>query len=445
METLADLTVSEDTILEACGDRSIPPLGVIEQQWETDPLPVDELPSIAARAATELDFDEVPQGGEVAVGVGSRGIANLAAIVAGVIDGLEDMGYEPFVFPAMGSHGGATAEGQTDMLATLGVTEDAVGCEIRASMDVERVGSTASRNVPVYADANAVAADAILPINRVKPHTDYDGDLESGLAKMLVIGMGKQRGAKTTHEWAIDWSFRNMIPEITEQLLETLPIVGGVAIVEDQLDETAIVEGVPAGELVEREQELLETAYELLPRLPFDELDVLVLDRQGKNISGQGIDPNVIGRRPFAINEAEPASPDIKRIFVRRLTPESHGNAMGIGSADFVHRDLVAELESEDTFVNALTAATVRGVRIPPVVETDRAGLIAALSAIGVVDVDDVRLLRATDTMRLQRLYASPALVEAARGRDDLEVVREPETVEFEDDGTLVAPSPASH
>ncbi len=445
METLADLTVSEDTILEACGDREIPPLGVIEQQWETDPLPDEELSSIAAQATTNLEFQDVPSGGEVAVGVGSRGIANLDAIVAGVVDGLEDMGYKPFVFPAMGSHGGATADGQAEMLATLGVTEASVGCAIRSSMAVEHVGTTASREVPVYADANAVAADAILPVNRVKPHTDYDGDLESGLAKMLVIGMGKQRGAKTTHEWAIEWSFRNMIPEVTEQLLDTLPIVGGVAIVEDQLDDTAIVEGVPASNLIQREQELLRTAYDLLPRLPFDELDVLVLDQQGKNISGQGIDPNVIGRRPFAINEDEPTTPVIKRIFVRGLTPESHGNAMGVGSADFVHRDLVAELESEDTLVNALTAATIRGVRIPPVVETDRAGMIAALSAIGVVASEEVRLLRATDTMRLQRLYASPALVEDARNRDDLVVVSEPKPVAFSADGRLEAASPVAH
>ncbi|MFC6726410.1 DUF362 domain-containing protein, partial [Halobium palmae] len=270
--------------------------------------------------------------------------------------------------------------------------EEAIGCEIRSSMDVVEVGRTADRDVPVVADANAVAADAIVPINRVKPHTDFDGTVESGLSKMLVIGMGKQRGAKIAHDWAVDWSLRDMIPEITEQLLAELPVVGGVAIVEDQRDETALLEGIPPEGFLDREAELLETAYEIMPTLPFEELDVLVLDRQGKDISGQGMDTNVIGRRPFAIQEPEPESPEIKRIFTRGLTEVTHGNAMGMGSADFVHRDLLAEVEMPTTLINALTASTTRGVRLPPAVETDRAGLVACLSTIGVVDPSTVRV-----------------------------------------------------
>ncbi|MFC6772307.1 DUF362 domain-containing protein, partial [Halorubrum pallidum] len=320
------------------------------------------------------------------------GIANLPAIVRGVVGAIRDAGYDPFVFPAMGSHGGATGEGQQEMLESLGVTEAAIGCEIRSSMEVVRVGETEDRGVPVYADANAAAADAIVPVNRVKPHTDYDGPVESGLSKMLVIGMGKQRGAKTAHEWAIDWSFRNMIPEITGKLLDELPVAGGVAIVEDQFDDTTLIEGVPPSGFLDREAELLERAYDLLPTVPFDDVDVLVLDRQGKDVSGQGMDTNVIGRRPFAINEPAPDLPDIKRIFVRGLTETTHGNAMGMGSADFVHRDLAAELDSSTSLINAITASTTRGVRLPPVVETDRAGLVASLSTVGVVDPDTVRV-----------------------------------------------------
>jgi hypothetical protein len=308
-------------------------------------------------------------------------------------------------------------------------------------MEVVQVGETPDRGVPVYADAHAAAADAIVPVNRVKPHTDYDGPVESGLSKMLVIGMGKQRGAKTAHEWAVDWSFRNMIPEIAEKLLAELPVAGGVAIVEDQFDDTAVIEGVPPSGFLDREAELLELAYDRLPTIPFDDVDVLILDRQGKDVSGQGMDTNVIGRRPFAINEPEPELPDVKRIFVRGLTETTHGNAMGMGSADFVHRDLAAELDSSTTLINAITASTTRGVRLPPVVETDRAGLVASLSTVGVVGPDDARVLRATDTMRLDRLYASPALVEAARERDDLRVVAEPTPIEF-DDGQFAAPTP---
>ena len=427
------LSVPEATILEACGDPPLPEMGVIEQVWDTDPIPSDEVRERAAAAAETLPLDSVPEGGEIALGVGSRGIANLPEIVAGVVDALSEAGYEPFVFPAMGSHGGATGEGQREMLNELGVTEESIGCEIRSSMEVVEVGRTPERDVPVVADANAAAADGIVPINRVKPHTDFDGVVESGLSKMLVIGMGKQRGAKIAHEWAVDWSFRKMIPEITEQLLSELPVVGGVAIVEDQHDDTSILEGVPPSGFLDREAELLETAYEIMPKIPFEEVDVAVFDRQGKDVSGQGLDTNVIGRRPFAINEPEPESPRIKRIYVRGLTETTHGNAMGVGSADVIHEDIVAELDAPTTLINALTASTIRGVRLPPVVETDRAGLVAALSTIGVVDTDTVRVLRAPDTMRLHRLHASPALVEEARSRDDLRVLAEPSPIAFED------------
>ncbi|WP_311173452.1 DUF362 domain-containing protein [Halobellus ordinarius] len=443
MNPSEQLVVPEKDVIEASGERELPELGVIEQIWDTDPIHPEEIPNRTAEAVDALDFADVPDGGEVAIGAGSRGIANLATIVRGVVDTVSDSGYEPFVFPAMGSHGGATAEGQREMLASLGVTEETIGCEIRSSMDVVEVSKTPDRGVPVVADSHAAAADAIIPVNRVKPHTDYDGAVESGLSKMIVIGMGKQRGAKIAHEWAVDWSLRNMIPEITGQLLESLPIVGGVAIVEDQHDDTAIIEGVPPAGFLDREAELLETAYDIMPTLPFEEIDVLVVDEQGKDISGQGMDTNVIGRRPFAIQEPEPDLPDIKRIYTRGLTETTHGNAMGMGSADFVHADLLDELEASTTLINAITASTTRGVRLPPVVETDRAGIVAALSTIGVVEPQDVRILRVRDTMRLGQLYASPALVEEARGRDDLAVIAETDPIEF-DDGQFVAPSPGS-
>ena len=306
MQSVEELAVSEETNLEACGERDLPKFGVIEQVWDTDPIPPSGVAKRAGEAVDHLNFDAVPNGGEVAIGVGSRGIANLPELVNGVVDRLTKRGYRPFIFPAMGSHGGATADGQREMLASLGVTEESVGCKIRSSMDVVQVGRTPEREVPVVADAHAVDADGILPINRVKPHTDYDGTIESGLSKMLVIGMGKQRGAKIAHEWAVDWSFRSMIPEITEQLLDALPVIGGVAVVEDQHDDTALVEGIPPAGFLDREAELLETAYGIMPKLPFEELDVLVVDAIGKDISGQGMDTNVIGRRPFAINEPAP-------------------------------------------------------------------------------------------------------------------------------------------
>jgi len=438
-KTAEQLAVEEATIVDACTDVELPELGLVEQVWETDPVPIADIADESGRAVERLDFGGVPDGGEIALGVGSRGIANLPEIVSGVVSAVRDMGYEPFVFPAMGSHGGATAEGQREMLATLGVTEESIGCEIRSSMAVTEVGTTPERDVPVVADANAAAADGIVPINRIKPHTDFDGTVESGLSKMLVIGMGKQRGAKIAHTWAVDWSLRNMIPEITDQLLAALPVVGGVAVLEDQHDDTTLIEGIRPDGFLDREAELLERAYEVMPTLPFETLDVVVFDRQGKDISGQGMDTNVIGRRPFSINEPEPDEPRIKRIFTRGLTDATHGNAMGMGSADFVHRRLVERLEPSTTLINAITASTTRGVRIPPVVDSDRGGLLAALATIGVVDPESVRVVRAPDTMHLDRFYASPALVEEARSRDDLRVVDSPSPIEF-DGGDFAAP-----
>ena len=436
------LVVPEDTIRTTVGDLELPRMGVVEQVWETDPIPTDAIESLAADAVGSLDFASVPGGGEVAIGAGSRGIANLPAIVRGVVAGVRDRGYDPFVFPAMGSHGGATAEGQREKLNTLGVSEASVGCEIRATMGVETVGETPERGVPVYADENAVAADGIVMVNRIKPHTDFGGEVESGLSKMLVIGMGKQKGAKMAHDWAVDWSLRNMLPEITSQLLDALPVVGGVAVVEDEHDDTTLIEGVPASGFLERERELLEVAYERMPTLPFDEVDVLVVDRIGKDVSGQGMDTNVTGRRHFTINEPEPESPEVKRIYLRGFTAKTKGNAMGMGQADFAHRDVTENLDWPKALINAITASTVRSVRLPPVVENDRAGLFGALGTIGPVAGDEARVLRVTDTMRLERCYASAPLIEAARERDDLRVVAEPGDIAFDDGGDFVAPSP---
>jgi len=436
------LVVPEDTIRTTVGDKRFPRMGIIEQQWDTDPIPVDEIERRAAAATDDFDLSVAPEGGEVAIGAGSRGIANLDAIVRGVVAGVRDQGYDPFVFPAMGSHGGATAEGQREKLNTLGVTEESVGCEIRATMAVETVGETPDRGVPVFADANAVAADAVVMVNRIKPHTDFGGEVESGLSKMLVIGMGKQQGAKMAHDWAVDWSLRNMLPEIASQLLEELPIAGGVAVVEDEHDDTTLLEGVPASDFLDRERELLEMAYDRMPKLPFDDLDVLVVDRIGKDVSGQGMDTNVTGRRHFTINEPEPESPEIKRIYLRGFTERTHGNAMGMGQADFAHADVAEGLEPSKTLINAITASTVRGVRLPPVVENDRAGLLGVLGTIGPVAGDEARVLRVTDTMRLERCYASEPLIEAARERDDLRVIVEAEDLAFDDDGEFAAPSP---
>jgi len=435
--------VDEETVLAACRDTSVPSLGTVQQLWETEPIPDEQIEDAAAAAVGDLTLDGVPQGGDIALGVGSRGIVNLPEIVAGVVTELDNRGYEPFIFPAMGSHGGATAAGQREKLEALDITETAVGCEIRATMEVVEVGYTPDRNIPVVADAYAAEADAIIPINRVKAHTDFQGEVESGLSKMLVIGMGKQRGAKIAHEWSVDWSLGEMIPEISGLLQAELPVVGGVAIVEDQHDDTAVIEGVPPSGFLEREADLLERSYELMPTLPFDEIDVLIVDQIGKDISGCGMDTNVIGRLVFGFGEPEPEQPDIKRIYARSLTEPSHGNATGVGLADLIHADLLADMDVSKALINSLTASTIQSSRVPVPVETDRAGLAAALSTIGVVDPESAKVVRITDTMRLGRLYVSSPLVEAARERSDLKVLKEPTRIRFAD-GSFVRASPST-
>ncbi len=432
-----DFTIDTDVIIETCGDRPLPEVGVVEQVWETDAIPLDEVASVAASEVGNFDLAHLPEGGTVAVGAGSRGIVNIDEIVRGTVMGLQERGYEPFIFPAMGSHGGASAAAQREKLESYGITESAMGCELRATMEVVEVGRTPERDVPVYADANAVAADAIVPVNRVKPHTSFGAEVESGLSKMLVIGMGKQKGARMAHEWAHDWGLGSMIPEIASLLLAELPIVGGMATVENQRHETAIIEGVSPAGFLTREAELLETAYELLARVPFEAVDVLVIDQMGKDISGAGMDPNVLGTAPGV-----GGVPEVERVFTRSLTDETRGNAAGISQANFIHQDLYRALDIEKTTINALTASN-GGLPIPTVVESDRGGLIAACATVGVVGPEDLRLVRITDTQRLPRFYASAALIEEARDRDDLVVTHEPEPIEFDEAGNLVAPSPA--
>ena len=264
----------------------------------------------------------------------------------------------------------------------------------------------------------------------MKPHTLYEGEIESGLCKMMVIGMGNQKGAQIAHEWSLGWRLKNMIPEIAKEILNQLPILGGLALVENFYDRLGIISGLKPAEFITKEKELLMNAYEMMPLLPFSEIDIMIIDEMGKNISGEGIDPNVIGRRVFKAEPA-PEKPDITRIFVRTLSKESHGNAIGVGLADFVHQRVVDHMKKKPTYINAFTAKVPRDARIPMVAESDRDGLEYATDTIAPADLDEVRVLWVKNTSELDTFLASKALLEEIEEAEDIEIEKKAVSIKF--------------
>jgi hypothetical protein len=335
----------------------------------------------------------------------------------------------------MGSHGGATPEGQLEVLASYGMTPESIGCEIRSSMDTVELGEVRP-GVPVFVDRLALeGADAIVPINRVKPHTDFSGEIESGLMKMIAIGLGKQKGADTFHRQGFA-TFHELIPAVAEFTISKVNIPFGLALVENGYARLWRIEAVPRDRIWDRERELLAIARERMARLPLDTIDLLVLDYIGKDISGLGMDSNVVGRY---YTGPTGAGPDIQRIVVRDLTAETEGNAVGIGMADVVLRRAVEKMDAHKTYMNCITAKTPEGARVALTLDTDRQALSIAIASAIKVEPADARIVRIRDTKHLETMYVSePALAEVlATGR--CEVVRPLEAIEFDADGMLTS------
>jgi Lactate racemase N-terminal domain len=372
-------------------------------------------------------------GSEVAIAVGSRGIAEIAAVVRAVARGVRDAGAAPFIVPAMGSHGGATADGQRQVLESLGVTEDACGAPIRSSMEVVELGTTA-HGTPVFLDANAAGADGVIPVARVKAHTDFRGEVESGLLKMCAIGLGKQRGARTLHGLGVP-GIRDHMVDVGGAVAGSGHVLFGIAIVENAYDEPAIVEAVAPPEFRARDAALLETYKRWMPRLPVDDLDILVVDRMGKDFSGTGMDTNVLGR--FRIRgEAEPEAPRIKYVVVSDLTEASHGNALGIGLADLATERLLARIDYRATYENVLTSTFLERAKVPLIRPHDRAAIEAAIRCNWGVPPEDTRLARVPNTLHLDLVHVSQPLVPEVLERG-AEVVGDPFPLRFDDDGHL--------
>jgi hypothetical protein len=378
----------------------------------------------------------IRRGDTVAVGAGSRGIANIATIVRATVDHLKAIGARPFVFPAMGSHGGATAEGQLDVLAHYGITEATMGCELRASMEVVQVGQ--ALDMPVWLDRVASEADWIGLVNRVKPHTDFKGSIESGLFKMMTIGLGKLKGATQYHRANVTHGYETVITAVGREVLARARIGFGLGIVENGYDETAKVEAFAAADLEAGERRLLKEARDWMARLPFSPIDVLVVEEMGKNISGAGMDTNVIGR-PSNPHEPFPSDPKILWIVALDLTDDSYGNATGIGNADFATRRLVDKIDMKPTLINCITACTPNGAKVPATFDSDREAVETALSCIGLIAPERARVIRIKNTLVLGEIECSEAFLPEIGKRPDLEVVGEARPLGF-DAGGRIAP-----
>ena len=384
---------------------------------------VGDAPSAVHNQLARLDLGrKVRPGQSVAVTAGSRGVANVAVILRAIVDHLKGLGAQPFIVPAMGSHGGATAQGQQEVLHSYGITEASLGCPIRAGMETVVV-CRAAEGFPVYFDRHAFEADHVVVCNRVKPHTRFVGDVESGLMKMLLIGLGKCDGATIYHRAIQDYSFGQIVRSVAGEVIKRCRILAGLAIVENARDETALVEAVAPEDFEPREKELLVLAKQWMAKLPFKHVDVLLIDQIGKDISGTCLDTNVVGRKFDDHKAIEGEYPKVKVIALRGLTEASHGNAVGLGIAEFCKSQLLRETDLQATRLNAITAGHLAGAMLPLDYETDREILDIALSTIGLVEPQDAKLLWIKSTLHLDELECSAAYLDEARDRPDLEVL----------------------
>ena len=394
---------------------------------------VSDIPA-ATRATLGACGHPIRGGDVVAIGTSSRGIANYATIVKATVDHLRELGAKPFIFPAMGSHGGGTPEGQLSVLDHYGISEKTMGVPCRATMEVVQVGD--ALGLPVWLEKGAAGADWVCLVNRVKPHTDFKGSIESGLFKMMTIGLGKYAGAIQYHRANIHHGYETVITSVGREMLSKARIGFGLGVVENGYDETARIEAFTAASLEAGERRLLKEASEWMARLPFGAMDVLIVEEIGKNISGAGMDTNVIGR-PSNPHEPFPADPRILWIVALDLTEESYGNAVGIGNADFTTRRLVDKIDMKPTLINAITACAPGGAKVPPTYDTDREAIETALSCIGLTPPERARVIRIKNTLRLSEIEVSEAFLPEVAKRADLTRLTDPAPLAFDAAGRL--------
>ena len=393
---------------------------------------IQDIPAAVTQALEQSPIASATLKGTVAIGVGSRGVANIPAVTRATVAWFKSKGAVPFVVPCMGSHGGATDEGQIKVLAELGVTEDSAGCPIRSSMEVVQLG-TLDNGLPVYMDKHAWNADNVFVINRIKAHTSFSGPNESGLLKMMTIGLGKQKGADAAHTYG-NAAFKTIMPAMARMAIEKKRgFLGGLALIENERDHTFRIECLPADVLAERDAELLQYAKTRMPSLPLDQVDLLIIDRLGKNISGSGMDTNVTGRHA---SSAKSGGPDVSRLVVLRLTPETKGNASGLGMADIIPRSLADAINFEYTYANAITSTNLAYVRLPMILETEEDAIRCGIkTCLGNPMAPRIAYIR--DTLSVEKLLVSQALAEDLQHHNRCTVSPSPVYLRFCEKGCL--------
>jgi hypothetical protein len=389
------------------------------------------------RELTRLSLGERLQPGQtVAITAGSRGIANIPVILKAAVDFFKGLGAQPFIVAAMGSHGGGTSEGQRRILTDFGVTEEFCGCPVRCNMETVILDRT-PEGIPVHFARDAADAHHVFVVNRIKPHTRLEGEFQSGLMKMMLIGLGKHAGAHLYHRAFADFSFDQIVRSVARRVMDKGRVLGGLGIVENAHDETALLRGALPHDMEKTEKELLALARRWLPRLPFDHADILLVDEIGKEISGCGMDTNVIGRKALVHQAGPDETPKIKRIIVRGLTEQTHGNATGLGYAEFCLTRVATAMDRRATWINVITSGFPAIGMIPPHYDTDRETLAAALGTIGLVEPAQAKLLWIHNTLDVAEVECSEAYLEAARQRSDLEVLGERRPLPFDAPGNL--------
>ena len=416
------------------GGLNFPLPNMVPVKAHFDTTRLDDIEAaVRAQFLREDIASKIKPGQSIAVGCGSRGVANIALVTKTVVAEIKKQGAHPFIFPAMGSHGGATAEGQRGVLAGYGISDESMDCPVRATMETVELSSLED-GTPVFIDQYAAEADGIVLINRIKPHTSFRGPIESGVVKMMSIGMGKIKAATTYHHHGMS-IFPRVLPQVAEVIIKERPFLFGIGLVENALDETAIVEAIPVETLFEREVDLQAKSKQMMGRLLFDKIDVLIIDEIGKNISGSGFDPNVTG------NKGVPGwgGPSVQKIVLLDLTKETKGNATGLGGADVITMRLYRQVDIESTYANVITSASLRGGAIPIIMNTAQEAVQLAVKTCLRVEPCECKIVRIKNTLEVTDIMVSEPLLEQVNSHAQMEVLSAPTPFLFEEEGQLDA------